>query len=58
VRARLYAEAGAQAKALGWIDRAYEEHDAGLSLMKVDPGLDSLRGEGRFVALLDRIGLS
>jgi DNA-binding winged helix-turn-helix (wHTH) protein/Tfp pilus assembly protein PilF len=48
VRARLHAEIGA----------ASSEHDGGLSLMKVDPGLDSLRGADRFAAILERIGLS
>ena len=36
----------------------YEERDGGLSLLKVDPGMDGLRGEPRFKAILERIGLS
>lgn len=58
VRARLYAEIGDESLALEWLDKAYAERDGGLSLLKVDPGLDSLRTEPRFTAVLERIGLS
>jgi DNA-binding winged helix-turn-helix (wHTH) protein len=58
VRARLHAEIGAASEALRWLERACSERDGGLSLMKVDPGLDSLRGTDRFAAILERIGLS
>ncbi len=58
VRARLYAEIGDEAQALRWLDKAHAERDGGLSLLKVDPGLDSLRTQRRFVAMLRSIGLS
>ena len=58
VRARIYAEIGDKGQALRWLERAQEERDGGLSLLKVDPGLDSLRGEPRFAAILKHIGLS
>jgi hypothetical protein len=58
VRARLHAEIGEESEALGWLERACDAHDGGLSLMKVDPGLDRLRGTSRFAVILDRIGLS
>jgi tetratricopeptide (TPR) repeat protein len=57
VRARLYAEIGDARQALSWLKKAYDERDGGLSLLKVDPGLDSLRAETRYEALLSRIGL-
>ncbi|HET7290801.1 MAG TPA: tetratricopeptide repeat protein [Vicinamibacteria bacterium] len=58
VRARLYAGIGEAESALRWLETAYEERDGGLSLLKVDPALDSLRGHARFGAILDRIGLA
>ena len=48
----------AQLPAAGEGARGYEERDGGLSLVKVDPGLDSLRAETRFTAILERVGLS
>lgn len=58
VRARLHAEIGDARLALHWLDEACAERDGGLSLLKVDPGLDVLRAEPRLAALLERIGLS
>lgn len=58
VRARIYAEIADVGHALQWLEKAYEERDGGLSLLKVDPGMDSLRMEPRFQAILERIGLS
>jgi DNA-binding winged helix-turn-helix (wHTH) protein len=58
VRARLYAAIGDKAKALEWLEKAFEERDGGLSLLKVDPGLDGVRGEPRFQSILERVGLS
>lgn len=58
VRARIYAEIGDHGQALQWLEKAYAERDGGLSLLKVDPGLDGLRAEPRFAAILKHIGLS
>jgi DNA-binding winged helix-turn-helix (wHTH) protein/Tfp pilus assembly protein PilF len=58
VLARLHAEIGDEREAFSWLKKAYDERDGGLSLLKVDPGLDSLRGAKRYAALLDRVGLS
>jgi DNA-binding winged helix-turn-helix (wHTH) protein len=58
MRARLYAGIGEDEKALRFLEKAYEERDGGLSLIKVDPGLDSLRAETRFIAIQERVGLS
>ena len=58
VRARIHAEIADVGQALQWLEKAYEERDGGLSLLKVDPGMDGLRAEPRFQAILERIGLS
>jgi len=58
VRARIYAEIGDRGRALQWLEKACEERDGGLSLLNVDPSMDSLRGEPGFAAILERIGLS
>jgi hypothetical protein len=57
VRARLYAGIGETPPALRWLETAGEERDGGLSLLKVDPGLDCLRKEPRFAAILEKVGL-
>ena len=43
---------GEKAQALQWLERAYEDHSFWLTWIKVDPRLDSLRGEPRFQDLL------
>jgi DNA-binding winged helix-turn-helix (wHTH) protein/tetratricopeptide (TPR) repeat protein len=58
VRARLHAGIGQDEHAMSWLERAYAERDGGLSLLKVDPALDSLRTRERFKEILRRIGLS
>lgn len=47
-----------EGQALQWLEKAYEERDGGLSLLKVNPGLDGFRAEPRFAAILKHIGLS
>jgi Flp pilus assembly protein TadD len=44
--------------AFKWLDQAYEEHSYRLAWSKVDPKLDRLRGDSRFVDLLGRINVS
>ena len=43
--------------ALDWLEKALDEGDPGLAELGVDPRLDGYRGEPRFVALLDKVGL-
>jgi TolB-like protein len=44
-------------KAFEWLERAYQQHDGGLSEVKVDLLLDHLHGEPRFKALLKKMNL-
>jgi len=37
------------------MERAYEEHDQGMVYIKAYPGLDALRSEPRFQALVRRM---
>jgi tetratricopeptide (TPR) repeat protein len=52
----IYLSLGEKGKAMDWLERMYYER-AGLDLpfIKVDPMLDSLRGEPRFQALVRKV---
>jgi hypothetical protein len=41
-----------------FLKKAYEERSSGLTALKVDPTYDPLRGEPRFQALVQHIGLA
>ncbi len=43
--------------AFEWLDRAFEEKDGSLILIAASPEFDPLRGDPRFRALLERLGL-
>jgi TolB-like protein/class 3 adenylate cyclase/Flp pilus assembly protein TadD len=53
----VYNGLGNQSEALSSLERACDERDPRVTLLKVDPRWDSLRGNPRFVAILNRIGL-
>ena len=55
--AEVYAWWGNTDKAFGWLDRAYLQHDGGLTAVKVDPLLRSLRPDPRYKALLRKMNL-
>src|SRR5207253_5274416 len=55
--ALVYNGLGDQNEALSLLERACDERDVRLTLLKVDPRWDSLRDNARFVAILKRIGL-
>jgi len=57
VIAELYTALGEKELAFVWLDKAYEDHDFILVLLKVEPTFDNLRSDPRFTALLKRIGL-
>jgi len=53
----VYTGLGNRARALELLDRAFEERDAWLTWLKVEPRFDALRTEPRFWELLRRVGL-
>jgi TolB-like protein/tetratricopeptide (TPR) repeat protein/class 3 adenylate cyclase len=53
----VYNGLGDQDEALSSLERACDERDARVTLLKVDPRWDSFRSHPRFVAILKRIGL-
>ncbi len=55
--AGVYAALDDKEKAIQWLERAYEEGDAVLCYLKIDPVWDGLRPDVRFTALLKKIGL-
>ena len=55
--AYLYAYAGENAKALHWLERAFEERDPNLPYLHVWPGLRGMHSEPRFIDLVRRLGL-
>jgi eukaryotic-like serine/threonine-protein kinase len=46
---------GRKDAALGWLDRAFREHDRYMAWLKADPALDSLRSDAQFQTLLKRM---
>jgi TolB-like protein/Tfp pilus assembly protein PilF len=56
--ALVYAGLGDKKNALVWLKKAYDAHDVGLLYIKIDPGLDPLRGEPEFQDLIRRVGLT
>lgn len=55
--AGVYAMVGDNDKAFDWLEKAYEERDANITLLKSDPQFKNLHGDPRFANLLRRIGL-
>jgi serine/threonine-protein kinase len=54
----VYAWRGQKDQAFAWLERAFQQHDGGLSDIKNDPLLASLRGDARYGALLKKMHLS
>jgi TolB-like protein/tetratricopeptide (TPR) repeat protein len=55
--AGVYAYRGETDQAFQWLERCYTERDPGLTEMKADPLLKSLRHDPRYQALLKKMGL-
>ncbi len=53
----IYASLGSRDKAFDYLNRAFEERSNNLAYLKVDPKLDSLRGDLRFLDLLRKMRL-
>jgi hypothetical protein len=56
--ALVFTALGQMDEAFRWLERAYEERDEDLCLLKIDPRFDSLREDPRFHSLLERVGLA
>ena len=48
---------GDKERAFEWLERAFQQHDGGLSLVKVDPMLRKIRGDPRYSALLEKMNI-
>jgi serine/threonine-protein kinase len=55
--AMVYAWRGDKDQAFQWLERAYRQHDGGLSVLKVNPVVRPLRGDPRYTALLKKMNL-
>lgn len=53
--AEAYLGLGEKDQAIGWLERAYDEHDQWMVFANSYPGLDGLRSEPRFQALMHRM---
>ena len=56
--AGLYASLGEADAAFHWLEQAYGERRGWLAYLKIEPLLDGLRSDGRFIRLLDRMRLT
>jgi len=55
--AKLHTSLGERAEAITWLERMYEKRSGLLVYLKVEPHFDPLRGEPRFQALMEKVGL-
>jgi adenylate cyclase len=55
--ADIYAWRGEKDQAFTWLDRAYAQHDGGLTAVKVDRLLQSLRADPRYTVFLRKMNL-
>ena len=54
----IYAYRNKADAAFEWLDRGYEEHDAGMVLLRGDPFLAKIHDDSRWNILLDKMGLA
>jgi serine/threonine-protein kinase len=55
--AQVYAWRGEADKAFEWLDRGFDQHDGGLTFIRIDPLFAALRTDARYAALLEKMGL-
>ncbi len=55
--AEIYGALGRKDEAFAWLDKAYDQHDMQMVSLKVNPTLDPLRSDQRFVELVRRVEL-
>jgi TolB-like protein/Flp pilus assembly protein TadD len=53
----VYAGLGEKDQAFAWLEKAYEERDGSLPMLKVNPTWDPLRSDPRFADLARRVGI-
>jgi hypothetical protein len=53
----VYVGLGENEKAMEWLEKAFADRSNGLIFMKVEPELDNLRSNPRFLALQKRVKL-
>ena len=53
----VYAGRSDHAKAIEWLERAYQLRDTGLVSVKDDPMLKNLQHDARFISLLHKMNL-
>jgi TolB-like protein/DNA-binding winged helix-turn-helix (wHTH) protein/Tfp pilus assembly protein PilF len=53
--AKIYGALGEKDEAFKWLERAYNERDAHITYLALDPELDTLRSDPRFAILLERL---
>src|SRR5208283_4179798 len=53
-----FAVIGEKERAFAWLEKAYQQHDPALAQLKVDPSVDTLRSDPRYLELLKKLGLS
>ena len=56
-RAVVYVGLGDKQHALDWLEKAYENHELWILLLKSDPMYDPRRSDPRFQDLIRRVGL-
>ena len=56
-QAIIYVGLGKKNLALTWLEKAFQDRSYWMTLLNVDPRLDNLRNEPRFIKLLKQIGL-
>jgi len=56
--AEVYGYRGESDRAFEWLDRAYQQHDGGLLVLKIDPLMASLRHDPRYIELLRKMRLA
>ena len=54
--AAVYAWRGEKDRAFEWLNRAYDQHDAGMPRLRYDPTLATLHDDSRFAALVKKMG--
>jgi hypothetical protein len=56
--AMVYAGLGEQDEAFQWLEKAYEDREARMTILKFAPEFGSLRKDPRFANLVKRVGLA